>query len=315
MRIAVSGSSGLIGSALVAHLRAQGHEALRLVRHEAAPRSDEVAFDPSQGLVDATALEGLDGVVHLAGANVAEGRWTKARMAEIWESRRLPTLALARALAGLRRKPRVLVCASAVGAYGSRGDAWQTEDSPRGNGFLADVCRAWEEACAPAAAAGIRVVNLRFGVVLSRHGGALAKMLTPFKLGAGGRLGAGTQWMPWVSLADAVAAAAFALSNDALSGPVNVTAPEPVTNQVFTKALGRALGRPTFAPMPAFAARLLFGRMADEMLLASTRAAPARLEAARFVFQHRDIHAALAAALSDAAAPAPVPQAGAVAAS
>lgn len=315
MRIAVSGSSGLIGSALVAHLRAEGNEVLRLVRHAAAPGSDSVAFDPRQGLVDAAGLENLDGVVHLAGASVADGRWTKARRAEILASRSLPTLALARTLAGLRKKPRVLVAASAVGAYGSRGDAWQTEDSPRGRGFLAEVCRAWEEACAPAAAAGIRVVNLRFGMVLSRHGGALARMLTPFKLGAGGRIGPGTQWMPWVSLADAVAAAAFALTRDALSGPVNVTAPQAVTNLAFTKALGRALRRPTIAPLPAFAARLLFGRMADEMLLASTRAAPTRLEAARFVFQHRDIDAALAAALADAARPSSAPSGEAVAAS
>ena len=231
------------------------------------------------------------------GANVAGRRWTSAYKREILESRVTPTHALATLLAGLNAKPAVLVCASAIGIYGSRGDEVLTETSSPGSGFLPEVCLAWERATQPATDAGIRVVHLRFGVVLSPEGGALAQMLPLFRVGLGGRLGSGRQWMSWVALPDAIGAIEFALQTPSLSGPVNVVAPNPVTNLEFTRALGRALHRPTLLPAPGFALRLAFGEMAQATILASERVLPARLSAAGFHFEYPEIEAALRAVL------------------
>lgn len=292
MKILITGASGLVGNALTPLLESKGHEVLRLVRN--APASGrEVRWNPSAGTIDAAALEGVDAVVHLAGENLAEGRWTDEKKRRIRESRVKGTRLISETLAALARKPEVLVSASAVGFYGSRGDEVLTEQSAAGNDFLAQVCREWEEATAAAQAAGIRVVHLRFGVILSGHGGALKKMLTPFKLGVGGKLGDGRQYMSWVTLDDAASAIEHALSDQTLSGPVNVVAPRPVTNKEFTKAMGSALSRPTFFTVPAFAARLAFGEMADATLLSSQRAEPARLTASGFAFKYPEIEGAL----------------------
>ncbi len=296
MNVLVTGSSGLIGSALVRELAARGHRAVRLVRGREAGEG-EARWDPAAGTVDTDSLEGLDAVIHLAGESVV-GRWTAAKRRRIRDSRIGGTKLLCEALTSLNRPPRTLLCASATGWYGDRGDEIVTEQSGRGEGFLADVCGDREAAAASAAEAGIRVVSMRFGVVLSRAGGALAKMLPPFRLGLGGRIGNGRQYMPWVSLADTVAAVCHLLAADHISGPVNVVAPNPVTNRAFTKALGRTLHRPTILPLPAPAARLLFGRMAREILLSGARVHPERLLADGFCFQHSDLDAALHAILS-----------------
>jgi uncharacterized protein (TIGR01777 family) len=290
MRILVTGASGLVGSALVPALSAAGHTVVRAVRGSPVP--GEVAWDPAAGRMDAASLEGTDAVVHLAGENIA-GRWTKEKKERIRASRVDGTSLVARAIAATKTRPRVLVAASAVGWYGDRGDEALDESSARGTGFLPDVCEAWERASDAARDAGVRVVHLRFGVVLSPKGGALARMLTPFKLGVGGVIGSGRQWMPLVSIDDLVAAALHVLAHGDLAGPVNVCTPTQATNRDFTKALGRALGRPTVFPMPAFAARLAFGEMADGLLLASARVAPKRLLASGFAFRHADAESAL----------------------
>lgn len=292
MKIAVTGSSGLVGSSLVPFLKAGGHEVRRLVRR--APHApDERRWDPAGGALDPAALEGLDAVVHLAGESIASGRWTAARKRRILESRAAGTRALAEALARQARRPRALVCASAIGYYGDRGDERLDESSARGSLFLSEVCEAWERAADPARAAGIRVVHLRLGVVLSPAGGALAKMLPPFRLGLGGRLGSGRQVMSWIAIDDVVGAFWRALERDDLSGPVNAVAPAPVDNATFTRVLGRVLGRPTVFPVPAFAARLALGQMADELLLASARVEPRALLASGFAFEHPDLEGAL----------------------
>ena len=292
MKILVTGASGLVGTELAPLLESEGHETLRLVRN--APASErEVRWNPSAGTIDAAALEGVDAAVHLAGENLAEGRWTDEKKRRIRESRVKGTRLISETLAGLARQPEVLVSASAVGFYGSRGDEVLTEQSAAGDDFLAQVCREWEEATAAAEGARIRVVHLRFGVILSGRGGALKKMLTPFRLGVGGKLGDGRQYMSWVTLDDAVGAIEHALSDKTLSGPVNVVAPRPVTNKEFTKAMGSALSRPTFFTVPAFAARLAFGEMADATLLSSQRAEPARLQESGFVFKYPEIEGAL----------------------
>jgi uncharacterized protein (TIGR01777 family) len=239
------------------------------------------------------ALEGIDAVVHLAGENVAGGRWTPEVKARILESRRRGTRLLSESLAQLHSRPRVLVSASAIGFYGDRGDETLREDSEAGTGFLADVCREWEAATAAAADAGIRVVHLRIGVVLSAAGGALAKLLPPFQVGAGGRVGSGAQYMSWIALDDLLGAVLHALRTESLQGALNATAPAPVTNQEFTTVLGRVLGRPTLVPVPAVAARLAFGEMADAVLLASQRVEPARLAATRYTFRFSDLESAL----------------------
>ena len=292
MKVLVSGSSGLIGSALVGAWANAGHEAVRLVRRGTGLDGAEVGWDPATGRIDAAALEGLDAVVHLAGESIA-GRWTPRKKSAIRGSRVDGTRLLCETLAGLDAPPDLLVCASAVGFYGNRGDERLTEESGPGDGFLADVCREWEAATRPAEERGIRVVSLRLGMVLSRRGGALAQMLLPFRLGLGGPVGSGRQWWSWIALDDVVAAVDHVLATPGLRGPVNLVSPEPVTNREFARALGRVLRRPAFLPMPAFAARLALGEMADAAILASVRATPLRLLESGFAFAHPSLEPAL----------------------
>ena len=298
MRILVSGSSGLVGSALIPTLTAAGHDVVRLVRSKSANRSKELAsWDPAKGQIDVSGLSDIDAVVHLAGESIASGRWNAERKARIRDSRIQGTRLLAETLAKLPAPPKVFVCASAIGFYGDRGDEVLSESSSPGTGFLADVCREWETACDPLQRSGTRVVNLRFGVVLSRQGGALKQMLLPFQMGAGGILGNGKQYMSVVSLKDAVGVIEFVLGNSGVAGPVNVVCPQPVTNYDYTKALGKVLHRPTIFPVPGFAARLAFGEMADALLLSSSRVVPDRLLAAGYQFRDPTVEAALRSAL------------------
>jgi len=293
MHVLVSGASGFIGSALVPTLTAGGHTVTRLVRSTPRPGQAEIPWNPAARSIGTPALEGLDAVVHLAGDNIAAGRWTAAKKASIRDSRVQGTTVLCEALAQVVKPPKVLLCASAIGYYGDRGATTLREESPPGTGFLAEVCQAWEAATAPAVQRGIRVVHLRFGIVLSPAGGPLTKMLTPFRLGLGGVVGPGKQYMSWIALDDALGAIHHALSTEALQGPVNVVAPQPVTNQEFTTTLGKVLRRPTRLPLPAFAARLLFGEMADALLLASTRVVPGRLVASGYTFHYPALEEAL----------------------
>jgi uncharacterized protein (TIGR01777 family) len=301
MHVLVSGTTGLVGQALLAELRKKGHSATALLRPGTRIPDDfkfgRVAWDPGAGYIDAESLHRLDGVVHLAGENIAGGRWTAARKEAILRSRVDSTRLLSETIAKRSPRPAVLVCASAIGYYGDRGTEILTEESAPGAGFLAGVCKQWEAATAPASDAGIRVVHVRIGVVLSARGGALAKMLLPFKMCVGGRIGTGSQFMSWIALDDLVRAFLFALETESLTGAVNATAPRPVTNAEFTRTLGGVLGRPTVFPMPAFAARAAFGEMADALLLASTRVRPARLEEAGFTFQYPELEGALRAVL------------------
>jgi len=276
--------------------REAGHEVIRLVRRE-AQAADELSWDPSAGMIDAAALTGTDAVVNLSGATIGR-RWTDARRREILDSRVQSTDLLARTAAELDPRPSALVSAVGIGIYGNRGDEILTEESELGSGFLAEVAQAQEGAADPARAAGIRVVSLRQGIVLTRRGGALARMLTPFRLGLGGRVGSGTQWWSWVALDDLVAAYRLALASD-VSGPVNLVSPNPATNAQFVKALGRALGRPTVFPLPAVAVRTLFGEMGEAALLEGQRALPARLLDAGFSFEYPDVESALARAVTD----------------
>lgn len=287
-RIAITGASGFLGAGLVPFLTTGGHE-VRTVGRGAA---SDVRWDPARGALDAAALAGVDAVIHLAGASVAE-RWTDAHRRAIRESRVQGTRTIAEACARLTPRPEVLVCASAVGIYGSRGDEWLDESSALGDDFLADVGREWEAAAQPARDAGIRVVHLRIGVVLNPGGGALAKMVTPFLAGVGGRLGDGRQWMSWISREDLIGAVHFALQTPSLAGAVNAVAPEPVTNATFAATLGRVLHRPAIAPVPAFVLRTLFGAMAEGTILASQRVRPAALEAAGFPWLHPTLASAL----------------------
>jgi uncharacterized protein len=290
----VSGASGLIGAALVSSLERDGIEVRPLVRGSAG--RGEIGWDPLGGRVDLEGLAAVDAVVHLAGEPVGE-RWTESRKRKIRESRVKGTETLVQALRSLPEPPPVLVSASAVGYYGNRGDERLVESSPPGTDFLAEVVRGWEAALEPAETAGIRVVRLRFGVVIAREGGALERLLTPFRLGVGGQLGNGRQWMSWISLTDAVRAIRFALARPGLQGVANAVAPQPVTNAEFTRALGAVLGRPTLFTVPTAALRLGFGEMAEVTLLASQRALPEHLEAAGFRFEHPRIEEALRAAL------------------
>lgn len=292
LRIAVTGASGMIGRQLVAFLRTGGHDIVRLVRH--APRSaDEIFWNPAAGEIDAAALEGVDAVVHLAGESIASGRWTKARKRSILESRRQGTRLIAETIAGLKRPPRVLVSASGIGFYGDGGQAVLTEQSPQGQGFLADVCQIWEHETAPAAAAGIRVVTPRFGVVLSGTGGMLKRLAWLFKAGGGGRLGSGKQYMSWIALDDLLAVLLEAIANPALEGPLNAVAPGTVTNAEFTSTLAATLNRPAIARVPAPVLRLAAGELADELLLVSQRAMPARLTEIGFRFDFPTLESAL----------------------
>lgn len=292
LHVALSGAGGLIGSALARRLTGGGHRVSRLVRRAAGP--GEISWDPPAGRLDPGDLEGLDAVVHLAGENVGV-RWTRARKARIRDSRVQGTHLLSQALASTRKPPRVLVSASAMGIYGNRGEEVLTERSPLGpkDDFLAAVGQEWESAADPARTAGIRVVHPRFSVVLSAEGGALAKMLPPFRLGLGGRLGDGSQWMSWISIDDVAGALLHLILNESLSGAVNVTAPEPLRNRDFTRTLGRVLSRPTLFPVPSGALRLVFGEMADAALLASVRLLPARLLESNYRFEHPDLETAL----------------------
>jgi uncharacterized protein len=292
MKVAITGASGLVGAALVPFLTTAGHEVVRLVRRPARDR-EEVRWDPERGEIDRAALDGVEAVVHLAGANIAEGRWTSARKRELRESRVGPTRLLAETLADLPRPPRVLVSSSAIGYYGERGDEWVDEASPATSDFLGTLAREWEQACDPASRGGLRVVRLRTGLVLAPEGGALGRMLLPFKAGVGGVLGSGRQFMSWIAIDDLLDVIQLAMTAASLAGPVNAVAPEPVTNREFTKTLGRVLGRPTLVPAPAFALRLAFGELADATLLASTRVRPSRLLAAGHRFRFPDLERAL----------------------
>jgi uncharacterized protein (TIGR01777 family) len=292
MRIAVTGASGFVGTALVARLRSDGHTVVPLSRSAA---SGTCRWDPATGELDLQALGSPDAVVHLAGESVAGGRWTHARKVAIRQSRGPATTALCKRLATLPTPPKVFVSASGVGIYGDRGDELLDESSRPGEGFLAAVAQEWEAGCAPLAGIGCRTAQMRISMVLDADGGALAKMLLPFKLGLGGRLGSGRQWMSWISRADLVAAIAFVLTHEQVRGPVVAAAPQAVTNREFTKALGKALHRPTILPAPAFALRLLLGDMADELLLASQRCQPRALLAAGFAFADADLGTLLAA--------------------
>jgi uncharacterized protein (TIGR01777 family) len=291
MRIAITGSTGLVGSTLVPLLATGGHSVTRLVRREA--KAGEVTWNPKAETFDASPLNGGDAVVHLAGENIAASRWNARVKERLRNSRVAATRLLCEGLAKMATPPKVLVCASAIGYYGDRGDEKLDEDSKPGSSFLADLVRDWEAATKPAAEAGIRVVNLRFGVILSPKDGALSKMLLPFKLGGGGRVGSGKQYWSWISIDDAAGAVHHAIMNEGLSGPVNAVAPTPVTNLEFTKTLGRVLRRPTILPMPAFAARLALGEMADELLLASSRVDAKRLVQSGYDFRQPTLEAAL----------------------
>jgi len=298
MKIAVSGSSGLIGSALVSQLQSDGHTVLRLVRRVAVDPATEISFRPAEGVIGAAALQEVDAVINLGGENIASGRWTKSRRERIGRSRVDTTVLLSRTLAQMKGGSRVLVSASATGYYGDCGDRAVDEQHASGDGFLADVCREWEAATAEAAAAGVRVAIVRLGVVLTSDGGALGKMLTPFRLGLGGKIGSGRQFMPWISLVDAVRAINWVLTNESARGPINLVAPTPVTNAAFTRALGKALHRPTFMSVPAPIIAALFGRMGRETLLSSCRVVPDRLVNSGFQFEHSSIEAAFAALLA-----------------
>lgn len=291
MKVLLTGSSGLIGSALIESLGANGHQAIRLLRNNVAEGSP--SWDPENGTIDLADVREIAAVIHLAGDNIAEGRWNDRKKGRILNSRVSGTKLLVESLATSDHKPRVIVSASAVGVYGDRGEELVDETSEPGNGFLADVCKQWEGAAASAVDAGIRMANVRLGVVLSTAGGALKRMLLPFRMGLGGVIGSGRQYMSWVSIDDVVEIIQHAIANDSLQGPVNGVSPNPVSNRDFTKALGRVLHRPTICSMPAFVARLAFGEMANELLLASTRATPRKLTDSGYKFRHPELEEAL----------------------
>jgi uncharacterized protein (TIGR01777 family) len=296
MRIAMTGSSGLIGSALTARFAQDGHVITRVVRGAGAhdPRHRTVVWDPAAGAIDRAGLDAHDAVVHLAGEDIAAGRWTQARKQVIRESRIRGTRLLCETLAGLAHKPRVLITASGVGYYGTHEpDESVDETSARGAGFLSDLVRDWEQATTPAKAAGIRVVHTRFGIVLSPRGGALAKMLPVFRMGLGGKVGSGRQVMSWIALDDVPSVLLHIIEHDSLSGPVNVVSPHAVTNAEFTRILGQVLGRPAILPLPGFAARWLFGEMADALLLGGARVIPRQLEHTGYRFAYPRLKQAL----------------------
>jgi len=294
-KVLVSGSSGLVGSALLPRLAANGWQITRLIRRFPAG-AGQISWDPSQS-TPPESVSGSDAVIHLAGETIAE-RWTEPKKQAIRDSRVLGTKNISEALAQAAKPPALLVAASAIGYYGDRGDEVLNEESAAGQGFLAEVCREWEAATQAAAKAGIRTVLVRFGIVLSTSGGALAKMLPPFRLGLGGRVGSGGQWWSWVALDDVVGAIEHVMKTKALAGPVNVVSPSPVTNREFTGSLASALSRPAIFPMPAFAARLALGQMANDLLLASQRVEPAKLRGSGYRFRRPDLGTALASILS-----------------
>jgi uncharacterized protein len=296
MKVAITGASGLIGSALVPHLRNRGDEVLRLVRRPAtAP--DEVTWDPVAGTVDLGALEGIDGVVHLAGAGVGDHRWTDAYKKTILDSRVDGTHTIVKAMTELSSRPATLVAGSAIGWYGDTGDRAVDESAPAGSGFLADVVRAWEAAADPAREAGIRVTHARTGLVVAKQGGAWAKLFPIFKLGLGGKLGSGRQYWSWISLRDEIDALTYLLDNPAMSGPVNLTGPHPATNAEVTKAMGAVLGRPTVFAVPSFALKTVLGEFSTE-ILSSARVIPEVLESSGFTWQDVTVESAIRAALT-----------------
>lgn len=284
MKVLVSGSTGLVGSHLVRRLSELGHRPVRLVRKPLGGADPEILYDIPSGRIEAEPLKAIDAIVHLAGESIA-GKWTPERKRAIYDSRIDSTRAVVDALTAMDSPPPVFICASAIGYYGNRGDEVLDEASEPGHGFLPQVCLDWEAATQPARNKGVRVVNLRTGVVLSKHGGALAQMLVPFGLGLGGVVGSGKQWMSWIGLRDVVDIIVFALENDGLNEPVNVVAPNPVTNREFTRKLGLVLRRPTVLPMPAFAVKALFGEMGETLLLGGARVLPKRLEESDYPFR------------------------------
>lgn len=293
MKIAIAGASGLVGSTLAPLLTTGGHTVHRLVRKKPNPSAKEIGWNPTEGRLDPCDLEGIDAVIHLGGENIASGRWTQDKRKRIRDSRVNSTRLLAETLARMSHPPGIFLCASATGIYGDRGEELLTEETGVGKNFLANVCQEWEQVTQPAADAGIRVVNLRFGVVLSPRGGALKQMLPLFRLGLGGRLGSGNQYWSWIGIDDAIGAIYHVLGNSSLSGPVNLTAPEPVTNRQFTTLLAKVLHRPAIFPAPSSALRLALGPMADELLLASARVIPQRLQQTEYQFRNRDLESAL----------------------
>ena len=292
MHIIVSGANGLIGKALVPALEAAGHRVTRLVRGRARPGWAEIAWEPETGRIAPQAIDGADAVVHLAGESIV-GRWNADKKRRIYDSRVRGTQVICEALRQVVKAPKVFVCASAIGYYGNCGERLLQEESRAGRDFLARVCTDWEAAAVPASGRGIRVVSARLGMVLSSSGGALGQMLPPFRLGVGGMLGSGSQYMSWISLDDVVGAITHVLTTDSLHGPVNFVAPEVVRNREFTRTLGRVLRRPTRLGVPAFAARMLFGEMAEALLLASTRVEPAKLQASDYSFRYPQLEGAL----------------------
>jgi len=291
MKVLIAGASGLVGSTLIPALEADGAEVTRLVRTSAG--AGEIEWHPNNDQIDATTLEGFDAVINFAGENIAGGRWTDELKRKIHDSRVNGTHLLSEAIARLKHPPKVFLCASATGIYGDRGDEILDELSDSGGGFLAGVCREWEQATEPAIAAGVRTVNLRFGPILAREGGMLAKLLAPFKMGMGGKVGSGKQYISWVAIDDVVNTVKLALKDESIRGPLNIVSPHPVTNQEFTKTLGHVLSRPTALAMPAFAVRLAFGEMADEMLLTSQRVIPKKLNDVGYEFQQPELEGAL----------------------
>ncbi|MCP4253489.1 MAG: TIGR01777 family protein [Candidatus Scalindua sp.] len=291
MNVAITGSSGLIGSSLVSFLSKKSVNVRKILREN--PKDDDISWKPEDGDWNSAFTGGVDGIVHLAGENIASGKWTRKKKEKIRNSRIEGTKRLCEHILKLPIRPSVLICASAIGYYGNRGVEFLNEGSSMGSGFLPDVCLGWEEAAESVSKAGIRVVNVRFGIVLSKDGGALAKMMTPFKVGMGGKIGSGTQYMSWIAMDDVTGAIYHTLTTDSLKGPVNVTAPNPVTNKEFTNTLGEVLKRPAVVPMPAFAAKLAFGEMAKDLLLASTKVAPKKLSDSGYEFQYTELEDAL----------------------
>jgi uncharacterized protein len=298
MKVLISGGSGFVGTALTESLRSEGHTVARLVRPDGEASANDIRWDAASGFINLDAMEAADAVVNLNGASIGGGRWTPARKKLLVTSRVDSTRFLVNSLARLKQKPRVFVSASAIGYYGNRGDEVLDESSAPGSDFLAGVCRDWEVEALRAQASGIRTVLLRFGVILSANGGALKQMLTPFKLGLGGRLGSGNQWMSWIALDDVIGILRSALSNEQASGPVNVVAPNPVQNSEFTRVLASVLHRPAIFPAPAFALRLAIGEMADALLLSSQRVQSKRPPASTYAFRYENLEPALHAILA-----------------
>jgi len=293
MKILVSGAHGLVGKALTKSLTTDGYELVSLVRRERVVGNPEIEWDPHQGTIDAAHLEGFDAVVHLAGENIASGRWSNEKKQKIRDSRVQGTTLLSETLSRLARPPATFISASAIGYYGDRGNETLTEKSGPGSDFLSKVCVEWEQATRSAEAKGIRTVHARLGIILDPKGGALEKMLTPFRMGIGGRVGDGNQWMSWITLADVIGGFTYLLEKSQLQGAVNFVSPNPVTNAEFTKALGNVLSRPTLFPVPAFAARVAFGEMADALLLSSAKVEPVALTDEGFQFQYPKLPQAL----------------------